>query len=90
MHLYQPEGTIAQLFDVNNIELVGMDCLLGGTDHCVVSRDSRSSSAYSIYSCPIYSQLLLLQTPLGPKFSVRNSESLQKWGAENNRLYITT
>ncbi|KAK3696874.1 hypothetical protein QZH41_003634 [Actinostola sp. cb2023] len=37
MQLYQPEGNLTKLFDVNNVELVGVDCLLGGTEYSVVT-----------------------------------------------------
>ena len=42
VHLYDSEGSVAELFNIHNAEFVGVDCLAGGSQYCVV-RDGRNS-----------------------------------------------
>ena len=36
MKTYNSQGGLTDMFDVHHSEFVGVDCLLAGTQHCVV------------------------------------------------------
>lgn len=39
IQLFHPsENFLTKLFDISNVEFVGVDCLLGGSEYCVVSK----------------------------------------------------
>ena len=36
VQIYRPEGGLSELFNVSHTDFIGVDCLMAGTEYCVV------------------------------------------------------
>lgn len=59
VHLYDSEGSVAELFNIHNAEFVGVDCLAGGSQYCVTCKTDGLVQTWDIETSKLLSKIHL-------------------------------
>ncbi|PFX29198.1 cilia- and flagella-associated protein 43-like [Stylophora pistillata] len=59
IHLYDSEGSVAELFNIHNAEFVGVDCLVGGSQYCVTCKADGLVQTWYLETSKLFSKIHL-------------------------------